>query len=363
MSGPWLEELVDVDALDREIAGGFVTRREHPSDSSWQILNYSDKATYEHHWTPETQTCRGLIVHDGRVVGRPWRKFFNYGEHPEGALDLTAPVHVSDKIDGSLGILYEGPQGWAISTRGSFASEQALHATAVLRDRYPLGEAWSARAEWTYLFEIVYPANRIVVDYAGADDLFLLGAVNNWTGEAMGSGLPEWPGPRTQVFPAATLADALAQPPRPNAEGVVVRYADGLMVKVKQEDYVRLHRLVTGLSEKVVWEHLASHDGAYDELTAAVPEEFWGWVDTVAGGLLDRYSAVRCDARRAYLDTIERVGTDDRKAFALDVTTHSHDWAPYAFALLDGRDIAPMVWKAIRPAGFNPMRHFGEDVA
>ena len=45
-------------------------------------------------------------------------------------------------------------------------------------------------------------------------------------------------------------------PPRSNAEGVVVR--TGLdMVKIKQEDYVALHRILTMTSARMVWEHLA----------------------------------------------------------------------------------------------------------
>lgn len=68
----------------------------------------------------------------------------------------------------------------AIATRGSFTSEQAGHATAVLHTCYPRFEPPEGL---TVLFEIVYPGNRIIVDYCDTDDLVLLGAVDTATGD------------------------------------------------------------------------------------------------------------------------------------------------------------------------------------
>lgn len=358
-----LSDLVDLDQLATAIDDGYVRCRVHPDDSDLQILNYTEKAQYERVWTDVTRQCRGLIVRDDVVIARPWAKFFNYGEHPDGALDLTAPVSVSDKLDGSLGILYEGPDGWAVATRGSFASEQALHATALLRERYLPGRDWHPWSGTTYLFEIVYPANRIVVDYGDRDDLVLLGTVDVRTGEASGAVIVrEWPGSRAETFHAFTLAAALALPPRPNAEGVVVKFHDGLMVKIKQDDYVRLHRLVTGLNERTVWEHLAAHGGDESELLAQIPEEFWGWVENVAGALREQHDRIAAAADRAHDDLVARTdGT--RKDYAIAVRRDYADVAPYCFQLLDGRDPSPSIWKAIRPVGSNPMLRTSEDVA
>ncbi|RHA38697.1 RNA ligase [Cellulomonas rhizosphaerae] len=358
-----LYDLVDSDALAAALADGYVRVRTHPTDPTLRILNYTEKAQYEHVWTNETQTCRGLIVDgDDTVIARPWSKFFNYGQHPEGTLDLTAPVEVTDKLDGSLGILYPGPDGWAIATRGSFASEQAEHATAVLRDRYATFEPATG---WTYLFEIIYSANRIVVDYGTTDDLLLLGAVRISDGQAFGPlDVPDWPGPRTASFAAGTLAEALTLAPRPNAEGVVVRFhATGLMVKLKQDDYVALHRLVTGLSEKSVWEHLSAHDGAYTELLAAIPDEFHGWVREVAERLRGQHWLIVQRAQVAHDATVAQVGAESRKAYALAIRDSDPDLAPYCFQLLDGRDPSQAVWRAIKPVGFTPMMHTSEDVA
>lgn len=358
-----LDDIVSTANVAALVADGYIRERTHPDDPGLLILNYTEKAQYERVWNHETQTCRGIIVDRGEVVARPWSKFFNYGEHPDGALDMDAPVEVTDKLDGSLGILYRGPAGWAIATRGSFASEQALHATEVLRERYEPRAVWLPTPGLTYLFEIIYPANRIVVDYGPLDDLSLLGAVRISDGHTFGpDDLPEWPGTRAQTFPARTLAEALALAPRPNAEGVVVRYpATGLMVKIKQDDYVRLHRIVTGLNERVVWEHLRDNAGDYTALLAVVPDEFHGWVRQHAEALIARHTEVLLAARSVHAALADG---RDRKDYAIAVREQAPDLAPYCFNLLDGRDPALAIWKSLRPVGVTAsLLNHTEDVA
>lgn len=358
-----LSEILEPTTLKQLIADGYIRERFHPDDDSLRILNYAEKAQYERNWTHETKTCRGLIVRGEEIVARSWPKFFNYGEHEEGSLDLAVEVEVTDKADGSLGILYMAPDGdWAISTRGSFASEQAIHATQLFRDRYL--NQWNPTVGVTYLFEIVFPDNRIVLDYGRMDDLILLGAVDNRTGRLFGPrGAHYWPGPRTETFPAGTLAEALAIEPRHNAEGLVVRYRDtGLMVKIKQDDYVRLHKLITGLSERSVWEHLSLHDGDYVGLLNTIPDEFHGWVETKAEDLLEKHEVICGRAHYAHHQLSYELGDGfERRDYA--IAAQDNVDRPLLFMLLDGRDIGPAIWKSLKPFGSNPMKHISEDVA
>lgn len=356
-----LSELVDMRELGQAIADGYVRERVHPEAEDLRIYNYAEKAQYERSWTDVTRTCRGLIVRGEEVIARPWPKFFNVGEHADGALDLGAPVEVSDKADGSLGILYPAPDGWAISTRGSFSSEQAQHATGVLRSRHL--PSWSPDPAFTYLFEIVYPGNRIVLDYGRLDDLILLGARGVETGATFGPGFDDtWQGLRADEFEAPTLADALALKPRRNAEGLVIRYIDtGVMVKIKQDDYVALHRIVTGLSEKSVWEHLVEH-GDYEGLLENVPDEFHGWVTEKAESLLSAHDTQVALAHEVFAQILDRLPEDpERGEFAAEAK--QTNFAGLLFMLLDGRDISPAVWKGLRPRGQTYMNRPSEDVA
>jgi len=243
-----LESLVCPWALSEAMDEGYVRAQVHP-DLPLTILNYTQKAQFENAWTPATTVCRGIIHNaDGMVVARPFRKFFNHGQPGAAPIALDAPVHVTDKADGSLAILYPTPDGHAIATRGSFTSDQAIHATDLFRREY--ASRFSPHPALTILFEVVYPENRVVVNYGDMDDLILIGAVERATGRVVPpEEIPDWPGPRVATFSTPTFADALALPPRENAEGIVVRcLKTGGMVKIKQADYLALHRIVTGLS-------------------------------------------------------------------------------------------------------------------
>lgn len=353
-----LDDLLDLPLLIEMIDQRFVKEQRHPSEPL-RILNYTAAAQYDRVWNDVTRKCRGLIVHDnGRVVARPWPKFHNYGEHEEGTLDLTEHCEVTDKLDGSLGIMYPAGDRLAVATRGSFTSDQAVFATDLLQTLYADFKPWP---ELTYLFEIIYPANRIVVDYAGASDLFLLGATDTETGEGVPLDDLSWKGPRTSIFPAVTLADALALPPRPNAEGIVVRLVRGTLVKVKQDDYVALHKLVTGLNERTVWEHLAT-GGTAAELCEGLPDEFHAWVDDVAARLVAAHDHELARAQDEH-DLI--VGALDdgwtRKDYA--IVARRSPRAPLLFLLLDARDPSPAIWKTLKPEAFRTLLNVTEDVA
>ncbi len=73
---------------------------------------------------------------------------------------------VYEKMDGSLGILYWIDDKPFLATRGAFESEQAIKGTELLRKHQNLNKL---NRNYTYLFEIIYPSNRIVVDY-GAEE-------------------------------------------------------------------------------------------------------------------------------------------------------------------------------------------------
>jgi RNA ligase len=390
-----VSSIVPTAELAAAVETGLVRRQRHPS-LPLSIFNYTETTVYSRAWTVATRACRGLIVaDDGRVVARPWPKFFNHGEIADDVLDLDSPVEVTDKADGSLGILYRTPDGAAIATRGSFAGDQAVHASEVYRERY-LGR-WAPVDGWTYLFEIIYPANRIVLDYGDTDDLMLLGAVEIATGASAGP-LDEvcagWPGPRTQVQAHRTLAEALAAEPRLNAEGLVVRYlADGpragTQVKLKQSDYVTLHRIMTGLGARRLWERAAVNaavaedpsltprrigqmlhldpaevkvviDAGPDWLEAvrqSVPEEFLDWIDRTTDQQTGAVARILGEVAAAVADLSGLA----RRDIAFRISGHPH--RGLIFAALDGRAIGLHAWAAVRPPAERAFGARGEEVA
>ena len=338
------------------------------SDDGQRILNYTDAAM----WTPgawesnAVRQCRGLIIdHHDVVIARPWAKFFNHGQPEAGTLDMHAPVEVTDKLDGSLGILHHDANGRPrVATRGSFMSDQAIHATSVLRERY-------ADLDWdstvTPLVEIIYPENRIVCDYGSLDDLVLLGGVGIESGVYYGPTMVQrwigWTGPVAQTFEFPTLADALAAPPRPGAEGLAVRYlTESRIVKIKQEDYVALHRIVTGLSERTVWEAIC--DGkAITDVLEGLPDELHDWVRGVWVQISTAADTIHADAHAEHEAIIASLDPEfARREYAEEAKARA-GLTPYLFNILDERDPRPAILKTLRPVGDTRALTRTEDVA
>lgn len=371
MTGLHLEDLMDLTELAAAIEAGYIKAQSHPA-LPLTIYNYTERCQWERAWNDATRQCRGLIVsHQHQVVARPFPKFFNYGEHDEATLSLDEFVTITDKMDGSLGILYPDhaqPTGYAIATRGSFTSEQARHATALLNSgRYNVPNMWFPCEGFTPLFEIVYPGNRIVLDYGEMDELVYLGCVDIQTGDSQGPAIGcGWEyadgrtGPMATVFDGHTLGHALSMEPRRGAEGVVVHYnRSGLRIKIKQEDYVALHRLITGMNARVIWERIGNGE-TMDALCAEMPEEFRPWIREISAELLterDRIAAESVTAHNRILSGLPEGWT--RKDYALAAA--SSPLRAWLFMLLDNRDPAEKIWRSLRPSGERVLVAVSED--
>lgn len=349
-----LGDLFDPSDLTAAIAAGYVRVQTHPT-LPLTIHNYTEHAQFDRHWTDVTTQCRGLIVHadTGEVLARPFTKVHNHTEPEAPVFGLDEPVSVADKIDGSLGIGWPVPgvPWYGIATRGSFSSEQAVHATAVWLDRYANHVVVPSGV--TPLWEIVYPGNRIVVDYGDLDDLVLLGGVHIESGEfVMPSQLAKamgWTGPVVETFPYERFSDVLAAAHRPGKEGFVVRsLVTGRSAKFKYDEYVRLHRIVTGLNARGVWELIGTGKTVAD-ICVDLPDEFHAWVQEVSDELHRAANDIVENAACAYDEIRASLpGEFERKDFALAAARHP--LRAYLFKLLDGRDIHDQAWKAVRPA-------------
>jgi len=384
-----LSDIMDFKLLEHHLAAGNVRRQFHPT-LRLQILNYTERCAYASAWDQVTLQCRGLIATVGLpsvVVARPFEKFFNYGQNGAPVLDLDASAVVTDKMDGSLGILYpKGDGDFAIATRGSFVSAQARHATALWERHY--SRYFVPIPGLTYLFEIVYPDNRIVCDYGSTDDLILLAVIDTGTG-LQTKGDPFWPGPRVKQFPYATLAKALDAEPRDGAEGFVIYFPDSnKRIKIKQDDYVALHRVLTNTTVRVLWEYLAvnackhlikepKHWGSrlgldqrraeqilavgnnwLETFLEKVPDEFYDWVKSTVARINREVQELELSLRAKVL----WLGRGhERKAFADLVRGDANMGA--LFLLYDNRDVTTYLWKAVYPEAETPFRHQSEDTA
>lgn len=328
-----MQTAISIDDIMKEVDDGYVNAQVHPSGKLC-IFNYSQRAQFDWRWNDVTRQCRGLIMdREHNVVARPFPKFFAVDQMTEAV--PAEPFEVFEKLDGSLGILYWLDDEPHIATRGSFTSEQALIATSILRNRY---SHVSLDRSLTYLFEIVYPTNRIVVDYGDTEDLFLLCAIETATGQEQG--LPDIGFPMVARHDGLTDFDLILQEQDTGREGYVIRFESGLRVKIKFEEYKRLHKLLTGINARHIWDILRN-DGDLSEVIDRVPDEFHQWVRETENDLRYAFASVEAECRR------HMIFHGPRRDIAAQFKLCRHPGV--MFMMLDGKDYRDQIWKIIRP--------------
>lgn len=331
---------IDRDAFDQLVAEGWLTCHKHPTAELY-LYNYTKKTQFEQHWTPETLMSRGLIVNaGGDVRALPFKKFFNYGETLPRQ-DLTI-VEATEKMDGSLGILYWAHNEPCIATRGSFVSDQAVWATEWIQQRMFHFYTQSL----TLLFEIIYPQNRVVVDYGDYEGLVLIGGIEPFFGRDLLYGeleviANEYHFEQPKVYRMDNIRDYLNATIAlsANQEGWVLRYNNGERYKIKGDAYKVAHKLMTGINFNRVLEAIST--GA-----------FAGWVETMPEEFLINIREYEAQINQVVADTLARTADlytqapkGSRKEFALWVRSNCGTDGLYLFALMDGKPIEPLIYK------------------
>ena len=340
-----------LDILEKYYNDGLLYKQTHPK-YDLTIWNYSPKVQYERLWDDITLQCRGLVTNSkGDIVARPFKKFFNYEEYKPEEIPNESYV-VYEKMDGSLGILFNYENEWILATRGSFTSPQAIKGKEIL-DRHDIS-AW--RKDNTYLFEIIYPENRIVVDYKGEEKLVVLGAFHTESGIEIPDSSLFW----TQdsgfevVMTYKTWGetyDLLKEEISKDREGYVVKFKNGFRMKIKGEEYVRLHRIITNISNRDIWEYLK--DGRpLDDILDKVPDEFYDWVKQTKEELLTQFETLDKEYQWIF-KIINRVpGIENRGVFASFAKKYKHP--NLLFNMLDGKDYSEQIWKLQYPPYSKP---------
>ena len=338
-----------LETLERYYTEGWLIKQTHP-ELPLTIWNYSQTTQYTNKWDEITLMCRGLVTDNetGEIIARPFKKFFNWEENKHTP---TKDFEVYSKEDGSLIIAFQYKEKWVIASRGSFTSEQAIAAEKLF---YKLEYHQKFDNEqYTHLFEYCSDWNRIVVKY-DTERLILLGMVENKTGKDLNidilasnffqkeMGFVDVVKKYDGITDYTTLKGMVGN----NEEGFVIRFSNGDRMKIKGEEYLRLHRIMTNISTISIWETLSS-GGNMEELLKDVPDEFFDKVTEVIKDLAIRFSNVRKDYIQYFTDIVFKIGREDRRLFAEEARRYNH--SSILFALLDGKDINPIIWKIVKP--------------
>jgi RNA ligase len=338
--------------LDKLVEEGWLISQVHPS-LDLTIYNYSQKTQYEKNWTEETLSCRGLVMNSkGEVVARPFKKFFNLSEVEGEIPDL--PFEAFEKMDGSLGIFFWYNEDPVFASRGSFTSDQSKMGWEILKE----SNYFILEEGITYLFEIIDPRNRIVIDYGLDERLVLLGAIETRTGKEIlysdiekdlkGNGfelVKKWTNKKS-------ISD-LVKENDPSREGYVLRFSNGFRVKVKFEEYCRLHKIITNVSNVDIWEKLKDNL-PLDEILDKVPDEFYGWVKKTENDLREKFQDIIEESEEKIYSIKKKLGDSERGIYAEEIKKEKNPGV--LFNLLDGRSPDEIIWKLVRPKWSKPFK-------
>jgi len=344
--------IFDLNILNQYVTDGWVERNDHPSFPI-SIYNYSRKTQYEGKWDEITKQCRGLILDkEGNVVAKSFDKFFNYEELT--LKDIPEEnFEVFEKLDGSLGILFWYQGKWILSSKGSFTSDQAIKGKQILNQKYNVEVLPKG---YTTVVEIIYPENRIVCDYGSDEVLVVLSMISNASGkeldyDSMMSFNDVSKIPVIKKYDGIKNYDTLKSSIGNDREGYVIKFKNGFRMKIKGEEYVRLHRILTGFSNVSIWEYLKEKKD-FQELLSRVPDEFDLWVKETAKDLKIRYENIQKEYTWIYEHIMRVENANDRKVFAELSNRYSHP--SILFNMLDEKDYSDYIWKMIRPEYSKP---------
>ena len=335
-----------LEKLNKYYEDGLLYKQVHPT-LPLTIWNYSEKVQYENLWDEVTLMCRGLVTDNtGDIFATPFHKFFNI---EEGKFTPTENFEVYEKMDGSLGIVFWYQGQWIVATRGSFTSDQAIKATEILK-KYNKDIMFR---HLTFCFEIIYPENRIVLDYGDDEKLVLLGSFDKNGKEFDVEMWSQYGFDVVKKYDGIKDFNLLKSMIKDDQEGFVVKFTNGDRVKVKGVEYLRLHKIMTNMSTTSVWECLKNGDDV-ETILKDVPDEFYDKIKSYVRDL--RYGFFQISERAGKLHDGFRYGKygdvdpePTKKEFAEFVSKQQKVLQPVMFAMWDKKNYDEIIWRIIRP--------------
>jgi len=132
-----------------------------------------------------------------------------------------------------------------------------------------------------------------------------------------------------------------------NKEGFVLRYFPGnFRMKIKFEEYVRLHKIMTNLSTTAVWEVLSNGGDILSTLTD-VPDEFYDKIHQYSNELMDKYTKIENEYHFIFKILSRSDDFEFRPSFA--ELAKKHKYPAILFKMYDDKDYSGLIWKIIKP--------------
>ncbi len=329
------------------------------------LYNYNDACTFSKTWNEYTLNARGTIynIETGEIVAKAFPKFFNIEELPsekqKEILNLKSEdFHVTEKVDGSLGILAYYDDKWQLSTRGSFTSDQAIKGLEILK-KY---DSSKLLKNTTYLVEIIYPENKIIVNYGNEEKLVLIAAyVTNTGAEIPHIHLTE-PFPLCKTYRFKCVDDIInAQINLPwTEEGFVVRFGNNERVKFKSREYMKIAKIKANMSPLTFWEKMREGDSIFSEWFHSLPEELRPDANSIYNSLAECFTRVEVEVYQTKSRVFNELFNghpentkENKKKLGLFLKDNPQPYGNSLFSIMDGNfePVRDLIYKEIKPTG------------
>ena len=290
----------------------------------YTVVNYAVAFESTFSFTPKRsqlnmeirRECRGLIfeTETGKLISRPYHKFFNVGEREETTLNkvnLYEPHVVLEKLDGSMIRPIPTKEGFRLATKAGI-TDVAMNVEVFIADKpqYALFINMCISQDATPIFEWVSRKNRIVIDYP--EDNLILTAIRYNTGGLYWNYCVMQNCATEYNIPVVKAIDGLAVQnielfvkqvrEWDDGEGVVIRFDTGHMVKIKADDYVLRHRSKDAINQEKNVLQTILDDTVDDLVPLLTPEDahrvqafqnaFWMAVEDVGTNVHDLYRGI-----------------------------------------------------------------------
>ena len=302
--------------------------------------------------------CRGLIFDTttGQLISRPYHKFFNAGEKEETQLDkinLYEPHIVLEKMDGSMIRPIPTADGFHLATKAGI-TDVAMNVEVFIADKPHYAQFINKCIQkgTTPIFEWCSRKNRIVIDYP--KDSLVLTAIrlvdtgNYVSYKTMKQYAEAWIIPVVKAIDGLAIQDInlFVKQVREwdDGEGIVLRFDDGHMVKIKADDYVLRHKTKDQVSQEKNIIQIILNDDVDDLVSLLTPDDvsriqqfqilFWKGVDETSQELIELYSSGK--------------DIESQKDFAVSfVQSVASNYKPFMFNMRNGRLIKELLIEAI----------------
>ena len=280
----------------------------------------------------------------GDIIRRPFFKFFNVNEREETQLhnlDFSKEHWVDIKLDGSMIAVFahEGNLVWGTKMVAPDFHDM-VEKFVESSDVDYAGFCWKLINDgYTPIFEWMHPQKRIVIDYGKEPALTLLAVRHMVTGTF--ADLDKTPAKQYGV-PIVEQHSKVTDPKAfmeyvhdlKNAEGFVIRWADGHRVKIKAHEYLQIHkakdailqdRNIVSLIVENLLDDIKSHLPSEDKIAI---EEF---ENKINAAIIRRMDVI--------LQIFDGIGNSDRKSFALGLANELDQFTKATiFTCWDKRD-------------------------